>query len=120
MSPPSHEGAGLRVRPYALTGGRTRARTELSIETILVRTATGAARPARSTMEERGRIVDLCASPTSLAEISAHLQLPLGVARVLAGDLCDEGLLDFNREHVTDGRPGVNLLERVFDGLQAL
>ena len=70
---------------------------------------------------ERGRHPPLGATcPTSLAEISAHLHLPLGVARVLAGDLCDEGLLDFNRDHATDGRPSLRLLERVFDGLQAL
>lgn len=120
MSPPSHEGSGLRVRPYALTGGRTRAAVDLSIETILVRTPSGEARAATMTMEERGEILRLCATPVSVAEVSAHVHLPLGVARVLAGDLCDEGLLDFNRDHATDDRPSLRLLERVFDGLQAL
>ena len=119
MTQPSQGGAGLRVRPYALTGGRTRAQTELSIETILVRTPAGDVQAPRQPME-RGDILRLCDGPTSLAELSAHLHLPLGVARVLAGDLCDEGLLDFNRDHATDGRPSLRLLERVFDGLQAL
>lgn len=119
MSPPGPDGAGLRVRPYALTGGRTRAQTDIAIETILVRTASGDVRAERMPME-RGEILRLCREPSSLAEISAHLHLPLGVARVLAGDLCDEGLLEFNRDHVTDGRPSLRLLERVFDGLQAL
>lgn len=119
MSPPTRDGSGLRVRPYALTGGRTRAQTELSIETILVRTPAGEVRAPRMAME-RGDILRRCDVPTSLAEISAHLKLPLGVARVLAGDLCDEGMLDFNRDHATDGRPSLRLLERVFDGLQAL
>jgi hypothetical protein len=119
MSPPGTDGAGLRVRPYALTGGRTRSQTELSIETILVRTAAGDVRAERMPME-RGDILRLCREPSSVAEISAHLHLPLGVARVLAGDLCDEGFLDFNREHATSERPSLRLLERVFDGLQAL
>lgn len=119
MSPPGPDGNGLRVRPYALTGGRTRAQTEIEIETILVRTAAGDVRADRMAME-RGDILRLCATPHSLAEISAHLHLPLGVARVLAGDLCDEGFLDFNRDHATNGRPSLRLLERVFDGLQAL
>lgn len=120
MTPPSHDRSGLRVRPYALTGGRTRAQTELSIETILVRTPSGDIQSDRLSME-RGDILRLCGDPSSLAEISAHLHIPLGVARVLAGDLCDEGLLDFNRDHATDGgRPSLRLLERVFDGLQAL
>lgn len=119
MSPPGPDGAGLRVRPYALTGGRTRAQTEIGLETILVRTAAGDVRAERMAME-RGDILRLCRTPTSLAEISAHLHIPLGVARVLAGDLCDEGFLDFNREHASGGRPSLRLLERVFDGLQAL
>lgn len=113
------DGAGLRVRPYALTGGRTRADTDIAIETILVLTPAGAARAERLGME-RGDILRLCRAPSSLAEISAHLHLPLGVARVLAGDLCDEGLLDFNREAASGDRPSLRLLERVFDGLQAL
>jgi hypothetical protein len=119
MSPPGSDGAGLRVRPYALTGGRTRARTELAIETILVRTAAGDVRAERMPME-KGDILRLCREPSSLAEISAHCHIPLGVARVLAGDLCDEGFLDFNRDHASGDRPSLRLLERVFDGLQAL
>lgn len=119
MNPPGHDGAGMRVRPYALTGGRTRALTDLAIETILVRTAAGDARADAMSME-RGAILRECTTPCSLAEVSARLHMPLGVARVLAGDLCDEGLLDFNRDHANAGRPSLRLLERVFDGLQAL
>ena len=119
MSRSGPDAAGLRVRPYALTGGRTRAATDLAIETILVRTAAGDAKADRMTME-RGDILRQCTTPTSVAEISAHLKIPLGVTRVLAGDLCDEGLLDFNRDHAAEGRPSLRLLERVFDGLQAL
>lgn len=119
MSSIGHDGAGFRVRPYALTGGRTRAQTDIAIETILVLTPAGEVGAERQGME-RGDILRLCREPSSLAEISAHLHIPLGVARVLAGDLCDEGLLDFNRDHAAAGRPSLRLLERVFDGLQAL
>jgi len=119
MTPPRPEGAGLRVRPYALTGGRTRSQTDIGLETIIVRTAAGDVRADRMPME-RGDILRLCHQPTSLAEISAHLHLPLGVARVLVGDLCEEGFLDFNRDHASGERPSLRLLERVFDGLQAL
>ncbi|HYI62635.1 MAG TPA: DUF742 domain-containing protein [Acidimicrobiales bacterium] len=113
------DGSGLRVRPYALTGGRTRAATDIAIETILVLTPEGAARAEHRPME-KGDILRLCRAPSSPAEISAHLHLPLGVARVLAGDLVDEGLLDFNREAAAGDPPSLRLLERVFDGLQAL
>ena len=55
----------------------------------------------------------------SAAEISARLRLPLGVARVVLGDLVDEGFVAQNTRSAT-GRPDLRLLERVLDGLQAL
>ncbi len=111
----------LRVRPYALTGGRVRSSTELALETIVRVTSRGEA----STQElatERRQICELCVDPTSIAEVSAHLKLPLGVARVLVGDMVTEGFLDCNAPSVTDqdSRPDLRLLERVLDGLQAL
>ena len=113
------EDSGLRVRPYAITGGRTRSRTEVQIETIVVRTAKG-----ESSLDtagfEKATILKLCETPLSVAEISAHLRLPLGVTRVLVGDMTDEGLVDFNRSQAAGDRPSLRLLERVFDGLQAL
>jgi hypothetical protein len=113
------EEIGLRVRPYAMTGGRTRAATDLPIETILLVTTSGRERSAKMPFE-KGEIVRLCSEPISVAEVSAYLKLPLGVARVLAGDLVADGLLDFNRSHNSGKRPDLKLLERVFDGLQAL
>ncbi|MBI2709567.1 MAG: DUF742 domain-containing protein [Actinobacteria bacterium] len=113
------DGPGIRVRPYAITGGRTRGKTDIPIETIVVPTAPGREQAPRMSME-RGQILRLCATPMSVAEISAHLHIALGVARVLVGDMVDEGLVDFNRSHAKGERPSLRLLERVFDGLQAL
>jgi hypothetical protein len=113
------DGSGLRVRPYAITGGRTRAKTDVQIETIVVRTARGETSLGHCGFE-KGKILELCETPLSVAELSAHLHLPLGVTRVLIGDMTDEGLVDFNRSQAAGDRPGLRLLERVFDGLQAL
>ncbi len=111
----------LRVRPYALTGGRTRSVVELPIETIVRATLRGLSMAAQLTLE-RKRIVTMCTVPLSIAEISAHLHIPLGVARVLVGDMSAEDLLETN--HLTfarvGDRPDIKLLERVLDGLQAL
>jgi hypothetical protein len=69
---------------------------------------------------ERSRILQLCYSPASVAELSAGVGLPLGVVRVLLGDLLHENLIEIKvtaqRGIVTD----TNLLSRVLSGLRAL
>jgi len=111
--------SGLRVRPYAITGGRTRPSADIHLETIVVRTAAGEASSHRAGLE-RGELLHLCVTPTSVAELAARVRVPLGVVLVLVGDMADEGLLTFNRSHARGDRPSLRLLERVFDGLQAL
>jgi hypothetical protein len=111
---------GVRVRPYALTGGRTRGAGDLPLETLIRATAQGQSAIPRLQLE-RKQIMALCQSPLSIAEISAHLRVPLGVARVLVGDMHAEGLLDTNQPQMNrNDRPDIKLLERVLDGLQAL
>ena len=67
----------------------------------------------------RRESVALCAAPLSVAEIAATLRLHLGVVRVLAGDLADEGHLSVylpNADAATD----VGTLLRVIRGLRAI
>jgi hypothetical protein len=111
----------LRVRSYVLTGGRTRSGVDLPIETMVKVTPHGLSGAPRLALE-RKRIVSLCGAAISIAEVSAHLSIPLGVARVLVGDMCEEGfLMDYQPQHAMTGeRPDLRLLERVLDGLQAL
>ncbi len=110
----------LRVRPYLLTGGRTRSAVDLPLEAIVRSTSEGANRLA-SLDHERHGIVQLCMQPQSIAEISAHLHMHLQVAKVLVGDLITEGLLGSHATTApTSARPDVALLERVLNGLQSL
>lgn len=118
-SSPAPDGLGDRIRPYALTGGRTRSSSDLPLESLVKRTSQGLAALDRLTLERR-RIIELCANPLSIAEVSAHLRVHLGVARVLVGDMKAEGLLDVHRPRPVGDRPDIKLLERVLDGLQAL
>ena len=115
------EGPVLRVRSYVLTQGRTRSNADLPIETLVKVTPQGTAAAHRLHLE-RKKIVGLCGAPLSIAEISAHLSIPLGVARVLVGDMTEEGYLtSYKPQHAQTGeRPDLKLLERVLDGLQAL
>jgi len=113
----------LRVRPYALTGGRVRSATELALETIVIMTARGVEEVDQLDSERRD-IGRLCIEPISIVEISAKLNLPLGVVRVLVGDMVTEGLLNTHRLEGCSagpgGRPDQRLLERVLHGLQAI
>jgi hypothetical protein len=48
------------------------------------------------------------------------LDLPLGVIRVLVGDMADEGLVVVHRPAQTGDRPDLALLERVLYGLRSI
>lgn len=108
------------VRPYTLTAGRTDAGLQLPLEAPV-----GTVTPARLTIWPAGdvrRIVALCAERPSVAEIAARLCLPLGVARVLVGDLVVQGHL---RVHATLGEATTaderrELIGRTLRGLRAL
>jgi len=79
------------VRPFVLTGGRTRAAdASLKVETIVQ----AVSRPSDELNFEKARIVDVCFEPISVAEIAVELGLPLGVAMVIVGDLVHEGCVE--------------------------
>jgi hypothetical protein len=108
------------VRPYALTGGRTRhAGNDLAIEAVVVSTELGE-RALDELALERGAIVRWCASPTSIAELAGRLGAPLGVVRVLVGDLSVLGLVDVHPPAIEDLATDRSVLERVLAGLEAL
>ncbi|MEV0094149.1 DUF742 domain-containing protein [Streptomyces sp. NPDC050738] len=109
------------VRPYAMTGGRTRPRYQLAIEALVHTTA----EPARlqGQLPEHQRICRLCVEIKSVAEISALLSIPLGVARILVADLAEAGLVAIHQpggDENAGGTPDVTLLERVLSGLRKL
>ncbi|MFF8964680.1 DUF742 domain-containing protein [Streptomyces globisporus] len=109
------------VRPYAMTGGRTRPRYQLAIEALVSTTAD----PARlqGQLPEHQRICRLCIEIKSVAEISALLSIPLGVARILVADLAEAGLVAIHQpggDEAAGGQPDVTLLERVLSGLRKL
>jgi Protein of unknown function (DUF742) len=107
------------LRPYAMTGGRARPRqAELEIESLVSTTLLG--EMAERQVLERRSIALLCRQPQSIAELSALLDLPLGVIRVLVGDMADQGLV---RVHGLPGAghgPDRALLERVLEGLRRI
>jgi hypothetical protein len=114
------DGAGRSlVRPYAVTGGRTRPRTQLEIE-AMVAAAHYEARDLSVLSPECQAILGFCRDWRSVAEISAVLRMPLGVARILIADMAVEGLVRIHQLDHAQGRPDLNLLERVLSGLRKL
>ena len=107
------------VRPYAVTGGRTRPRYQLAIEALVSTSGHGLEDVSRLIPEYR-HICDLCREMRSVAEIAAYLGVPLGVARVLVGDMADEGLVRVHQPGNDEGQPDMSLLERVLSGLRKL
>jgi hypothetical protein len=109
------------VRPYTLTAGRTGSAVHLPLEAAIE--ALESARYHKwQPNDVRGEIVELCARRPSVAEISARLNLPLGVARVLVGDLVLSGYLRVRAtldEHSTTEERR-ELIGRTLRGLRAL
>jgi Protein of unknown function (DUF742) len=114
------EGAGSSlVRPYAVTGGRTKPRYQLEIE-AMVAASHYEARDLSVLSPECQAILGFCRDWRSVAEISAVLRMPLGVARILIADMAVEGLVRIHQLDHAQGRPDLNLLERVLSGLRKL
>ncbi|MGW4213018.1 DUF742 domain-containing protein [Lentzea sp. NPDC004789] len=115
---PSIESSASIVRAYAWTGGRTTSDVHLEIETLVSvnEFSATAVRP------EHQDVLALCHSPRSVAEIAALRGLPLGVTKVLLGDMASHGLIDVHRTASSYGgdRPDGALLERVLAGLRRL
>lgn len=107
------------VRPYAVTGGRTKPNYHLQIE-AMVAASHYEAPDLTALSPECQSILGFCRDWRSIAEISAVLRMPLGVARVLVGDMATDGLVRVHQAEHGQGRPDLNLLERVLSGLRRL
>ncbi|HEX8626959.1 MAG TPA: DUF742 domain-containing protein [Catenuloplanes sp.] len=114
------EDAGPVVRPYAMTRGRTRPATG-TFDMIALVVATQPASPSMTMLEpEHLQIIELCQRPLSVAEVSAHLDLPLGTVRVLLGDLLGEGYILARGPKAADQPHNQRVLKAVINGLRAL
>ncbi|MEV5568832.1 DUF742 domain-containing protein [Spirillospora sp. NPDC052269] len=125
------EAAGPVVRPYALTGGRTQYDGHDLDMVALIETADEPEDPGHVHGLHRGgreaaldpeheMILSLCRTPLSVVEIASDLELPLGVVRVLLGDLLDRSLVRVRRPAPVAQFPGERVLKEVIDGIRAL
>ncbi|OBA78831.1 hypothetical protein A9W99_22255 [Mycobacterium sp. 1164966.3] len=107
------------VRPYTLTAGRTGTDVDLPLEAPVQTLGLAHSWPAG---DVRSNIIRMGVKSPSVAEISARLDLPVGVARVLVGDLVNAGYLRVHRtltdRSTRDERQ--ELIGRTLRGLKAL
>ncbi|WP_060576104.1 MULTISPECIES: DUF742 domain-containing protein [unclassified Pseudonocardia] len=115
---PVEQVAFAPVRPYVITGGRTRVRMELRLETLV--SVTPVRGPVRVDSREKAVVLGLCAQTRSVSEVAALASVPLGVARVLIDDLAGEGRLTVHGVSSAEDGPSMKLMDRVLAGLRKL
>ncbi|MEV7996963.1 DUF742 domain-containing protein [Streptomyces sp. NPDC086077] len=116
--------AGPVVRPYAMTRGRTSHASQHRLDLIAVVVTephVDAPETDPTLSPEHVDIVELCREvPQSVAELAAELDLPIGVIRVLVGDLTDAELVHVTRPVPPAELPDESILRDVINGLRAL
>ncbi|MEU6100712.1 DUF742 domain-containing protein [Streptomyces flaveolus] len=116
--------AGPLVRPYAMTGGRTHpGPTGVQFDLIALVTLDPGAPAADHTAlgPEHRALIELCRTETqSVAELAADADLPVGVVRVLLGDLVELGSVTVSRPVPPAQLPDERILREVINGLRAL
>jgi hypothetical protein len=113
--------AGPFVRPYALTGGRTRPDAELDLDVVSIIETTDATVARHMDLgPEHLEILRMCHVPLSVAEVSSSLDLPVDVVRVLLSDVHREGLVLVRPPASISSLPDAELLKEVISGLRAL
>ncbi|MFF8910480.1 DUF742 domain-containing protein [Streptomyces olivaceoviridis] len=116
--------AGPVVRPYAMTRGRTTSEGQHRLDLIAVVVTepdTGDPESDPTLSPEHVEIVGLCRGvPQSVAELAAELDLPIGVVRVLIGDLVHAELVHVTRPVPPAELPDESILRDVINGLRAL
>jgi hypothetical protein len=114
------ETGAAAVRPYAWTRGRTKSGLDLAIETLVSTSQRGRDQIGLLQVEHRA-VAELCDQTRSVAEVAALLSIPLGVARVLLGDMAGLGLVTVHQTASNTGNePDLALMERVLSGLRRL
>jgi hypothetical protein len=109
--------AGPVVRPYALTGGRTRPAGE-DVDLLAMVWAIRDGIPDPRLLEpEHSLVLERCQPFRTVADLASDLDLPLGVIGILVSDMRERGLVAIRRPpraQVTD----LKILQDVVNGLR--
>lgn len=120
------DAAGPVVRPYAMTRGRTSNAAETKIDLIALviteaEAGDGGAQDDHTLSPEHLDIVERCQlQAVSVAELAADLDLPVGVVRVLVGDLLEGAHVQLHQPVPPAELVDASILREVINGLRAL
>ncbi|TQN32734.1 uncharacterized protein DUF742 [Haloactinospora alba] len=107
------------VRPYVMTQGRQHSDSvQLDMVSVVITARTDVER--MSLEPEQLRILDICQRAQSVAEVSAHLDIPVAVVKVLLGDLISRGYILARAPYTTESPVNRDVLQAVLDGIQRL
>jgi hypothetical protein len=110
----------MLVRPYMLTRGRTSSSLGVFELHAPVLALIAPEQLGRNATPEDRRIVELCQTPMSVAELSARITAPVGVVRVLVGDLVVARMVQVRQTTDPAEHRDVRLLERLLEGIRAI
>jgi len=111
--------AGPVVRPYALTGGRTRPTGETFDLLALVSSHDTNSTDDRLLEPEYLAVMRECRQPKPVADLASDLDLPLGVVRILLSDMRERGLVTI-RPPAQNRLADPQILKDVADALRRL
>ncbi|WAL63296.1 DUF742 domain-containing protein [Amycolatopsis cynarae] len=113
------DAAGPLIRPYTVTGGRTRSEN-IGLDLLTLVVALTSVADAATMPPEYARVVRLCQQPLSVAEVAAYLELPLPIVKVLLADLIEQGHVIFRSATSVSAAPDERILQAVLDGIRRL
>ncbi|MFF7330797.1 DUF742 domain-containing protein [Streptomyces sp. NPDC090306] len=114
------DAAGPVVRPYAMVRGRTRNQGYWFDLVAFVVASVDSLQHLVEMQPEHRAILALCRTPRPVGEVAARMNLPVGVVRVLLGDLLEARAIRVRQPPEPGGRPNVRLVKEVLEGLRAL
>ncbi len=105
------------VRPYLVAGGATTSQVSgLAIETMVTRTDVD---HGQLRFEARD-MVDRAAAATSIAELSAGMNIPLGTTLALAGELITTGHLHAHQTMAETSMTDLDIMTRIINRVRQL
>ncbi|WP_211370188.1 DUF742 domain-containing protein [Nonomuraea turkmeniaca] len=114
------EDPGPLIRLFGLTGGRARPQGEAFDLVAIVTTVGAGFHESSDLIPEHHAVLSLCRRPTPVADVAAHLRLPLNITRVILGDLRREGLVTIERPRPAAQTIDERIYREVLHGLRSL